>query len=337
MRVFLTGGTGLVGSHVAEQLIARGHSVRGLVRERSDVAHLAAIGTELVRGDMTTSLGALSELMRGCDAIVHAAALVGARATREQYVEQNVDGTRTVLSAAAAAGIDRAIHVSSVAVYGTIDGLIGEARWQEQIMSERAFYAWSKRAAEIEAWRHHDDGSLRVTTVRPALVYGERDRHVSARLDRLLRLPLLPLVDGGRHSAPLVYAGNVARAIVAALHVDGAVGRAYNVAIDHALPLRTFVQMWCAAAGRRPPLMPALPGAALEGAARIVDYLSARAPGIDLPGLTRPARLLRTNNPYDSSRARDELGWHDVVPADEAIKRTVAWLKMRDAPRASDS
>ena len=337
MRVFVTGGTGLVGSHVAEQLRASGHAVRALVRERSDVGHLASIEAELVRGDMSTPIAALSDVMRGCDALVHAAALVGARTTREHYVAQNVEGTRAILSAAAAAGIPRAVHVSSVAVYGTIDGIIGEARWQEQEIAARAFYAWSKRAAEIEAWRHHADGRLRITTVRPALIYGERDRHVSARLDRLSRLRVLPLVDGGRHVAPLVYAGNVARGIVAALDRPATVGRAYNLAQDNRIALRVFLRIWSAAAGRSAPSIVPVPGGLLESASRTVDYLSARVPGVDLPGLTRPARLLRADNPYDSSRARIELGWNDVTPVETAIERTVAWLQARDVAHVSET
>ena len=335
MRVFLTGGTGLVGSHVAERLVARGHTLRALVREGSDATHLAALG-EIVRGDMTSSVAQLTDAMRGCDALVHSAALVGARTTREHYLDMNVEGTRAVLTAAGGAGATRVVHVSSVAVYGTIDGNVTEDRWQELPIHARAFYAWSKRASEIEAWQHHESGRLRVTTVRPALIYGERDRHVSKRLDRLLRLPLLPLPDGGRHVPPLVYAGNVARAIVSALETPASEGRAYNVAQDHRAALRDFVRTWCEARGRRAPMMPNLPGSAIVATARGIDYLSGRVPGIDLPGLRRPARLMGADNPYDSGRARRELDWDDVVPVTEAIQRTVAWLRASDAIRTSE-
>ena len=329
MRVFVTGGTGLVGSHVAEQLRAKGHAVRALVRVSSDTAHLEGVDAELVRGDMSSARDTLADAMRGCDAIVHAAALVGARTARERYVAENVEGTRAVLLAAHSAGVRRVVHVSSVAVYGTIAGVIHEQRWREQEIAARAFYAGSKRAAEIEAWRHHDEGRLRVTTVRPSLIYGERDRHVAARLERVTRLPVLPLVDGGRHVAPLVYAGNVAHGIVAALERPEAIGRAYNLAQDNRTPLRDFLSMWCAAGGRRAPSIVPVPGVLLESASRAVDSLSARVPGVDLPGLTRPARLLRGDNPYDSTRARAELGWGDVVPVDIAVRRTVAWLNAR--------
>lgn len=325
--VYLTGGTGLVGSHVAEQLLARGHDVRALVREGSDVTHLERTGGELVIGDMTQSVDTLTRAMTGCDSLVHAAALVGVRATREHYRDMNVMGTRTILEAATRAGIRRVVHVSSVAVYGPIDGTVTEDRWQEVPIHSGAFYADSKRASEAEAWRFHDARGLQVTTVRPALIYGERDRHVAPRLGRLVRLPLLPLPDGGRHVPPLVYAGNVARGIAAALARPESAGRAYNLAQDQDLPLRDFVRLLAEGLGLRTPRILDLPGAVIEAAARSVDALARRIPWLDLPGLTRSARLARRDNPYDSRRARSELDWSEVVPVQEALRRTATWLK----------
>ena len=304
-----------------------GHAVRALVRVDSARAHLERLGCELVVGSITDPVDTLARGMEGCDVIVHAAALVGARASKDRYDDANVTGTANVLTAADAAGVRRAVHVSSVAVYGPITGTITEERWQERDIHPRAAYAASKRMAEIEAWRHHRDDGLRVTTVRPSLIYGERDRHVAPRLDRLARMRVLPLPDGGRHVLPLVYAGNVAAGIVAALERPHAAGRAYNLAQDNAVALRDVVRMWCEAAGTSPPRLPAIPGGAIELGARALDLLSRVVPGVDLPGLRRPARLVREDNPYDSSRARAELGWQDLVPMSEAIPRTVAWLR----------
>ena len=77
------------------------------------------------------------------------------------------------------------------------------------------------------------------------------------------------------------------------------------------------------------PFMPALPGALMVAAARCVDVLSRSLPGVDLPGVTRPARLMSRDNPYDSSRARRELGWTELVRIEEAMRRTSDWLDGR--------
>lgn len=325
MRVHLTGGTGLVGSHVAEQARAAGHDVVALVRPTSDATFLRDLGCELVVGDVADG-APLDGAMVGCDAVVHAAALVGRRASHRTYRKANVEGTRRVFDAAARTGVRRGVHVSSVAVYGPIDGPAREDRWLEVDPAPRAAYARSKRDAEIEAWRHDAAGGLRVTTVRPALIYGERDRHVARRMDRLVRVPVLPLADAGRWTPPLVYAGNVARGILAALETERAAGRAYNLAADHALSLRAFLDTWCEVRGIRRPRYVSVPGPALRGAAATWDLLSRALPGFDLPGLARPARLVTRDNPYVSERAERELGWTERVSPVEAMRRTSDWL-----------
>lgn len=326
MRTYVTGATGLVGSHVVERLLAEGHDVRTLVRPRADVTWLQTTGCTIVPGDIGDTVELLAESMAGCDTLVHAAALVGARTSRERYHDLNVRGTGVVMAAAVAAGVRRVVHVSSVAVYGNLRGPITEERWREQPIRPGAYYAASKRMAEEEAWRHDGADGMRVVTVRPSLIYGERDRHVAPRMDRLVRRRILPLPDRGMHSPPLVYAGNVARGIVAALTDPVAQGRAYNLAQDHTEPLVRIVREWAGLRGIPAPRVVNLPGRLLEGAARAADVLSRTVPGIDLPGLARPARLLRSDNPYDSSRARAELGWDPSVRLPEALRRTAAWL-----------
>jgi len=323
LRVFVTGGTGLVGSHVAEQLRARGDDVVALVRSGSDATFLSSIGCELVRGDLERPDTPLAASMRGCDGLVHAAALVAARADWPTYERLNVTATRDVLTAASQAGVQRAVHVSSVAVYGgLVDAPITEERWLERPVPEPAFYARSKRLAEQEAIAVAERQRLEVTCVRPCVVYGERDRHMAPRLDRLCRLPALPLPDGGRRSAPLVYAGNVARGVLRCLDLPGAAGRAFNLANDGGLTPRQLVRWWCEAIDRRTPRLVPIPGAAVEKLARGVDAVVARLPFTGLPHLSRPARLLRGPNPYDSTRAQQTLDWNELVPPADAVART---------------
>src|SRR2546421_187520 len=112
MSVLVTGASGLVGSHVVEALVARGEPVRALVRPASRAAVLP-LGAEAVTGDVTDP-AAWQAAARGVRAIVHAAAIVQRRASWEQYVAVNVDGTRLAVNAARTAGA-RLIHISSVA------------------------------------------------------------------------------------------------------------------------------------------------------------------------------------------------------------------------------
>jgi 2-alkyl-3-oxoalkanoate reductase len=331
VRIFLTGGTGLIGSHVAEQLRGRGDEVVALVRPTSRRAHLASLGCELVEGDVLASPDELGALMRGCDAVVHGAAKVFERGGRAEFIRQNVEGTESVLRAAARAA-PRVVHLSSVAVYaGLRDASLPEDRWtaadperQAAYPERQAAYAASKHLSERAAWRLHEAGEIRLTTLRPSVVYGERDRAAAPILFAVSRLPLVPLPGGGRATLPLVYAGNVARGVLAALDRDAAIGRAYNVALDHAVTFRELIGLIADLRGRpaRTVSLPAWPlrvkAAAVDGLTRVVPFV----PGTDL---RRAVRSVTRDNPYDSSRARLELGWTNLITHREGLRRTIDW------------
>jgi dihydroflavonol-4-reductase len=111
MRVFLTGGTGLVGSHAAESLVAAGHEVVALARPESDTRVLPG-AARVVVGDLLDPPERLAGLMAGCDAIVHSAALVYRRgASWAEYERLNVTAVEQVLRAAGVAGAGRALLV----------------------------------------------------------------------------------------------------------------------------------------------------------------------------------------------------------------------------------
>lgn len=328
MNVFLTGGTGLVGWHVARSLRARGDRVVALVRSGSDVAALEALGVSLVQGDVAVDEGStIAAAAGGCDAFVHGAAIVGRRASWEAFENVNVRGTARVLDAAVAVGASRFVQISSVAVYGgATDAPVTEDRWLESEIEPSSYYARSKREAEAVAWRYHGSAGLEVSAVRPCVVYGEHDRNVIPRLDRVVRMPIVPLPAGGRVPLPLVYAGNVAKGIVACLdRPEAAAGRAYNLAGDHPLTARELIHGWCAMRDIRPPRLVTLPGPIISGAAFLGDAIG-RLPGVRMPKLKRPARLLRAAQPYDSTRARTELEWTDLVAPGEALRRAAEWM-----------
>ena len=105
MRVFLTGGTGLLGSHLARDLGSRGHEIVALYRSSSDTSVLSDAGCTLVEGDVRDAPDVLAGLMQGCTHVVHGAALVYASGGWPRIREANVEGTRNVLEAAHRAGV----------------------------------------------------------------------------------------------------------------------------------------------------------------------------------------------------------------------------------------
>jgi len=323
MRIYLTGGTGLIGSHVAERLRAGDHEVVALVRESSDTGHLESLGCLLVRGDLMDPPDRLAAGMRSADAVVHAAAKVFQAGSRSEYIRANVEGTENVLRAAALVA-PRVVHLSSVAVYAGLPMAdLTEDRWTEADPDRQAAYAASKHLSEQAAWRLHGDGAIRLTTVRPCVVYGERDRSATPIIARVAGRRWVPMVGGGRTVLPLVYAGNVARGVVAALERPTSTGRAYNLALDTPITGRELVAIAGRMLDRNPRIVPVPTGLA-RAAAAAVTALTGVLPFVRRSDLLRGVRGLSTDNPYDVSRARLELGWTSHVAHEEGLRRALA-------------
>lgn len=327
MRIFITGGTGMLGSHVAARLRERGDDVVALVRPSSDTRHLESIGCELIVGDIDDDPTALAARMRGADAVIHAAAKVFQAGDREAYLRVNVRGTERVLEAAALAA-PRVVHVSSVAVYSGLpmDRPLTEDRWIEADPASQSPYPASKHLSERAAWRLHDAGDIRLTTIRPSVIYGERDRSATPVMVRYASLPLIPLIGGGRSTLPLVYAGNVADGLIDALDHDIAIGRAYNLALDRPITARELVALLADGLGRNPRVVP-VPATPIRALATVVEPVAAAIPGIPRPDARRAVRSLTRDNPYDSTRARLELGWKPRVGHEEGVRRTMEWWR----------
>lgn len=328
MRVFLTGGTGLVGSHVAERLVHEGHAVRALVRPSAEASHLRSVGAEVVTGDVTdpsTLAGALS----GCEALVHSAAAVTVDASWEVYHRVNVEGTANVLGAAAEQGVRQAVHVSTVAVYGGAEVArragVDESTPTDSPLGPEQFYGRSKRGAEEAAWRFQREGRLEMTVVRPDVIYGERDRAALPRLARYVSSPLVLLVGNGRSELPLVYAGNVAQGIVRALTSPRAPGRVYNLTNDFPITQRELFELLAVNLGRRPRFLP-IPVAVATGIAGSFESLM-RLRGVRRPVVgRRHIAFMGYGNPFVSDLAKAELPWKPEVTHEAGIRRAVEWL-----------
>jgi nucleoside-diphosphate-sugar epimerase len=115
MLIFVTGGSGFVGRNLIRSLIARGHSVRALARSEVSRQMVSSLGAVPIAGDLVNT-AALHDGLRGCDALVHAAADVSQTRTSKAQERTNVTGTSLVFRTARAQGVSRGIHISTEAV-----------------------------------------------------------------------------------------------------------------------------------------------------------------------------------------------------------------------------
>jgi nucleoside-diphosphate-sugar epimerase len=146
----VTGAAGLLGSHIAEHLTARGARVRALVRPSSDLTFLRSLGAELVEGDLR-DVSSLRRAAAGASTVYHCASKVGEWGPWTEYQEQIIDATRNLLEACRTQAISRVLHVSSITVYGHLklrDGLYAEDEPLGQNLWFRDYYIRAKIAAE---------------------------------------------------------------------------------------------------------------------------------------------------------------------------------------------
>ena len=326
MRVYLTGGTGLLGTHLVEELREHGHGVVALHRPGADVSFLLTHGCELVEGDVGDDSSSLAEGMSGCSHLVHAAALVYAGGSWDKVRAVNVEGTRAVLTAAATAAVEHATYISSVAVYG--GGAHDEDPVPASALHPADLYARSKREAEGVAREVEREYGLRLTVLRPSAVYGERDRLMVPALLPFLRSPVIPLLGPGTNPLPVVYARNVAVAI--RLAIEAGRGEAtYDVGFDHPLDQRTLMRGLAEGVGRRARFVH-IPAWLIRGGGSALSRLGVAAPRAQHLSIDRVVTLALGDNPYPSRRIRDDLGWDPPHHHQHALARSGRWVRERD-------
>ncbi len=336
-RLFLTGATGLVGSHVAELWVERGRTVRCRVRPGSDTRHLEELGCELVIGDLTrpeTFRGAAD----GCSVTVHSAAVLGSDSPWEKHRSVNVEGTQHVVAESLRAGVGKLVHVSSVAVYGhpsDHDRLpIDETSPTELPVPESARYERSKRRSE-QVVRRSAGSEMEWTILRPEMVMGERDRELTPRIVRHVRRPVVARIGDGRNDLPVVYAGNVALAAWKAAVSPGAAGRAYNVTDDGSLTQRELLETAQRILESGGPVIP-VPEVVLRAGSRALGAAVELLPR-ELADVARGRHLwfFAHDDPFDGSRIRRELGWEPAIRAYEGWERSLEWRRRVERTQSS--
>jgi nucleoside-diphosphate-sugar epimerase len=317
----VTGATGLLGSHVAEQLVVRGERVRALVRPTSDTSFLRELGVELCVGDLTEPAG-LASLMEGADLVYHCAARVGDWGPWRVFQREVIDATANLLQACRTARVGRVLHVSSIIVYGhprigdkefTEDEPLGQNLWLWD------YYCLAKVRAE-ELCRQYP-GAL--TIVRPSWIFGPRDRTTMPRLLKSFAAGRMAIIGWGDNLLNIVYAGDVAEGAILAANHPQAGGQAYNLSSEGEITQREFLDCLSTALGRprvrwHMPYAPAFFGGFLSEVVGRAIFLR-RPPYWTRYGIGLMGRSTR----FSIAKAREQLGWKPRVGVREGILRTL--------------
>jgi nucleoside-diphosphate-sugar epimerase len=296
MRLAITGGTGFVGSHLIDAALAAGHQVHALTRREQQPRD----GVAWIAGDLATR-DALERLVDGVDAIIHVAGTISGHSAAAFEIG-NVAGTLAMLAAATAGGVQRFVHVSSLAA-------------REPKLS---LYGGSKCRAEQLV---HSSG-LDWAVVRPPAVYGPGDRE-TLELFRMARLGLMLMPPKGRVS--VIHADDLARLLLT-LAGPAAPG---NILIeaDDGKPggwtHREFARALAAAVGTKAAVVSS-PGILLRLAARADQLLRGEKAKLTVD---RAAYFSHRNWVVEPKRACPPQLWRPAIDTEQGLRETADWYR----------
>jgi UDP-glucose 4-epimerase len=307
VKVCVTGGSGFIGSHVLDKLVAAGHDVVNLDLRPSPYGHPTVVGD-------LSDRGVLAEALAGCDAVVHLAAIADVDwvvQDPELTDRVNVRGTQSLLDAASELGVQRFVYASTIWVYG--DASDPEPVDEDTLLGlPKHFYTATKIAGEMYCASYGELYGLEHTILRFGIPYGPRSRPtavVAAFTAKALRGEPLTIAGDGTQSRRFVYVEDLAEGVVAALAPQAA-NRIYNLV------------------GRE--------NTSIRAIARTIRDVIGDVAIVHVEGR---AGDLKGGN-ISGQRALEELGWEPTTTFAEGVRRYVDWVtdtQDSDRPAAASS
>lgn len=318
MQCLVTGGTGFLGRHLVRQLVADGRSVRVLAR--SEAPSLEREGAEVVPGDVLDP-ATLGPALADVQVAFHLAGRVSHKGEPTGLFELHVEGTRNVLRAAHAAGVERVVHLST-------SGTIAVSRDPDRVAREDAPYAletvrrWPYYLSKIYAEKVALEAELPVVVVSPSLLLGPEDEHLSSSqpILRFLRREIPAVPPGG---LSFVDVRDAALATAAAAE-RGRPGERYLLGGPN-MTVEAFFVLLAKVSGVPAPALRAA-RAVNDAAARAIEALE------DVGGFEGDESVAYAMAGHywylDARKAKQDLGFRSRPP-EATLRDAVAWLRSR--------
>jgi nucleoside-diphosphate-sugar epimerase len=322
MRLLVTGGTGFIGSHLAEAGRRRGADVvvlglTGRPEEQANAELLTRLGVEVLSGSITDA-ELCRRAVRGATHVFHLAVAMREGGKSDEFFESiNLNGTRHLLEAASVQRVERFVYCSTIGIYGhRAPGITRE----DSPLSPGNIYERTKVSAERLVREFAEQCGLPSVVLRPADVYGPRDQRL-LKLFKGVSRARFPLFGSGAGRRHMVYVDDVVSAFFRAGERDEALGEGLILAGPRACTLRELLEEIARATGSkrygvRLPLAPMLALAA------VVEDVCAKL-NVDPPIYRRRMDFFHSDSEFDTSRARRVLDWEPKVGLSEGIRRTL--------------
>lgn len=333
MKVLVTGGGGFLGAAICRMLKARGDDVVSLTRSR--YAALDALGVRQSQGDVST-LDSVLAASRGCDAVIHTAALAGIWGDFEDFSRTNIGGTMAVLGACELNGIGKLVYTSTPSVVHAGQDIEGGDERLPYPARFRAHYPATKAVAEQRVLAAN---SARLATValRPHLIWGPGDNHLLPRILKRAQAGKLRFI-GTPKKIDTIYIDNAAQAHVDALDrvAPGAAcaGKPYFISQGQPIALEEMVNRLLRSCGQ-PPVTKRISPAIAKIAGKVFETVWRAAGKQDDPPMTAfLAEQLSTAHWFNIGAAKRDLDYQPRITIAEGMLRLQEWWQREGRHRS---
>ena len=321
--VLLTGATGFIGSHLAEQLHQKGYDLRLLVRSTSNLQWVEHLPIEKVVGSLS-DIDSLKKGAEGVDYVYHIAGVVAAK-NRQGFFKGNVDATRNLLEAVRQVnpGLKKFIHASSLAAVGPA---MAEDRLVDESFPFRPITTYGESKAEAERIVTEYGKDLPVTIVRPPAVYGPRDVGVYTFF-QVVAKGFAPLIGFGRKVVSLVHVNDLVNGFILAGESERSTGEAYFISSEDLYTWEEVGETAARAMGKKRVRYLRVPHSVIYIAAGISGFMGRfqkKAPILDLE---KGRDITQAFWICSVEKAKQELGYAQNVSIKDGVEETVNWYQ----------
>lgn len=329
MRILVTGGGGFLGTHIIKELL-KNPSYIVTNFSRHTYSHLEDLGVPTIKGDLRKKEDVERALDQGFEAIFHVAAVAGVWGKYEDYYGINFLGTKNLLDAAEARGIQKFVYTSTPSVVFNKDDLLGVGEEQPYATEFLNAYSETKTMAEKLVLEMNNGKTFLTCAIRPHLIWGPGDPHLFPRVIQKGKQGKLRIVGDGENLVDIVYVENAALAHVQAFeHLNPGspvCGQAYFVGQERPVKLWSFINQVLGYV-KVGPVMKSLDVKTAYKIGWLLEKVF-KALGINKPEppMTRFVALnLGKSHYFSHEKAKKHFGYTPRVSIEEGLKRTFAY------------